>query len=799
MNPAELQRLFEQATRAHQVGDLASAERGYLQLLRLAPNAFQVMQMLGVLRGQQGRNSEALELFTAALRINPQAGPVWMNYGNVLRALGRGAEAVAAFDKALALIPRQESGQADILYNRAAALVDMRHLPEALAGFEAALRLKSGFPEAWAYRGYVLGQLGRPADALSSYDRALALRPNDPETLNKRGIALCELERGPEGIASFERALTLAPNSLEAWCNRANALRLQKRLDEALASCARALAINRDFAPAWDHQGIVQWEMRRFGEALASYERALQLSPREAEVWNNRAVLLRDMGRHEEALASADRALALKPDYPDAAYNRANALQSLKRLEEAMAGFEQVRRLNPAHRFGLSAVADLAQRLCDWPKAAALAPQLTAATSSAMVSPLILLMYDSKPDFQRAATEFFLNKRIPAMPPALAGAPYRHEKLRIGYLSADYNRHPVAAQLAELIEHHDRSRFEIIGLSAGRDDKSPLRARLVKGFDQFHDLEQPDSETAARRMRELEIDIAVDLGGFTLESRVDILSFRPAPLQVSYLGYPATMSAPFLDYILADAIVLPEGEDPFYQEKIVRLPHCYWPGGRLRDLPTTPSRAEAGLPADGFVFCAFNNHWKTTQTMFEIWMRLLAQVPGSVLWLKDAHPELARRLRGEAQARGVDPARLVFAPPLDDDVRHLVRQRLADLFLDTLPYNAHATASDALSAGLPLVTCLGRNFASRVAGSMLHAVGMGELVTQSLADYEALALKLAREPALLQSLRAKLAVNLEREALFDSARNTRAIEKAYLRMQEIVASGEPPQAFAVTD
>ena len=369
--------------------------------------------------------------------------------------------------------------------------------------------------------------------------------------------------------------------------------------------------------------------------------------------------------------------------------------------------------------------------------------------------------------------------------------------MRLAYLSADYREHATAYLAAGLFERHDRSRFEVIGVSYGPDDHSPMRQRLMRGFDRFVDVQSRGDEETARLLREMEVDIAIDLKGYTTGARPEILSYRPAPVQVSYLGFPGTMAAPFIDYIIADRWVLPEADRPYYAEQVVYLPDSYQVNDAARAIAgNVPTRAEAGLQQDAFVFCCFNNSYKIMPPVFEVWMKLLREIPESLLWLLEDSREARRRLQHAAQASGVDPKRLVFAARVAP-AEHLARHRLADLFLDTLPYNAHTTASDALWAGLPVLTCVGTTFAGRVAGSLLRAVGLPELVTHSLHDYETLALRLARAPALLADVRSRLARNRATAPLFDPERFRRHLEAAYLTMWETAQRGEPPRGFAV--
>ena len=398
----------------------------------------------------------------------------------------------------------------------------------------------------------------------------------------------------------------------------------------------------------------------------------------------------------------------------------------------------------------------------------------------------------------RQCAQNFIKNKIGNFPfPLWQGEVWHNDRIKIAYLSADFRQHPVAYLMAELLERHDRGRFEIIGLSFGPDDRSEMRARLVAAFDQFLDVRAKSDAEVARLLCELKVDIAIDLQGYTRDCRPRILAHRPAPIQVNYLGFPGTMGAEFIDYIIADETVVPFEHQPFYAEKIVHLPDCYQVNDTKRKIAEwMPTRQEVELPEEGCAFCCFNNNWKITPEVFGVWMRLLHAVEGSVLWLFGDNESAERNLRKEAQARGIDPARLVFAGrlPLED---HLARHRLADLFLDTLPYNAHTTASDALWIGLPVVTRLGGSFAGRVAASLLNAIGLPELVTHSIEDYEALALRLAKDPSLLEGYRNRLATNRLTHPLFDTDRFRRHIEAAYLQMWEIWQRGEQPRSFAV--
>jgi protein O-GlcNAc transferase len=516
----------------------------------------------------------------------------------------------------------------------------------------------------------------------------------------------------------------------------------------------------------------------RFDEALSAYDRLLSAQPAHIEALYNRGVILSQQQRFEESLAALDAALALKPDTAAIHHNRGAVLTALERHREALESYDRALALDPDYLPARANRAMVMLGLCDWDRVAQTPPGEVAQ----FAPPLTLLGYSDDKQLQLQCAMGVIRTLVPEpLPPLWLGEKYRHDRIRLAYVSADFREHAVAFQLAPLIERHDRARFQVIGISTGPSDDSAIRARLVKAFDRFHDFGKLNSENIAQRLYEMEIDIAIDLGGHTGGARPRIFAHRPAPVQTSWLGYPGTTGASFIDYLIADAIVAPFEDQSLYTERLVHLPCSYFPTDPARTIAPVPGRGEMGLPEDGFVFCAFNNNWKITRPVFDIWMRLLQQVPHSVLWLKRPAPDARVNLEREAAARGIDGARLVYADDVAIDA-HLARHALADLFLDTLPYNAHATAVDALGAGLPVLTCRGNAFAGRVAASLLHAAGLPELITETLSDYESRALELARNGAQLAALKEKLHRNLPTAPLFDVDGFRRAIESAFERM-----------------
>jgi predicted O-linked N-acetylglucosamine transferase (SPINDLY family) len=655
--------------------------------------------------------------------------------------------------------------------------------------------------------GVLKAERGFQGEAERLIRKALAVNPRSAEALNNHANVLQSLRRYGEALASCDKALEIRPDYVEALNNRGNVLHDLHRHDEAMESYDRALAIRPDYAKALANRAEVLRDLNRFAEALASTDRALTIEPDLVEALNNRGIALHKLGPLGESLTCFDRALAIRPDYAKAHVNRARVLRELRRGEDAAASYERALGTRSSAVRSMqgeifSEYLSLKRETCDWTEYSRDRGRLIEAidTGSYSVLPFVVLDWLDDPARQYRAARRLIDSLKPeprSVFPERARSD--REKIRLGYLSPDFREHAVAHLTAELFELHDRDNFEIYAFSFGADDKSDLRKRLVRSFDRFIDLREVSDLRAARHVRELEIDVAVDLGGLTEGARPTILAYRPAPIQVNYLGYPGTMGADFIDYVIVDPIIASAKQEAQFCERLVHLPECYQMNdGKRPTSDRTPARSEVGLPENGFVFACFCNSVKLTPEVFDVWMRLLIAVPGSVLWLLGGYEATRRNLQREAAARGVGADRLVFAEhrPLAE---HIARQPLADLFLDTAPYGAHVTASDALWAGLPVLTCAGRSFASRVAASLLHAVGLPELVTQTINDYEALALKLAGDPAMLEALRARLANKRSAVPLFDSARTCRNLERAYREMFARWTRGEPTRSFAVSD
>ena len=605
--------------------------------------------------------------------------------------------------------------------------------------------------------------------------------------------------RAEEALQVIAPLLAEAPGHADLRTYHGLALQLLGRAGEALTDFDAALALKPDNALTLLYRGNLLLEAGRPADALASYDRLLTVAPGYDEAWFRHGSALWLLDRFEDALASYRQALVINPSRFGAAFNSGTALLKLERYDEALAAFEKAAALAPGHRYLPGAIAGAVSGGCDLARWEDARVGVVAAVKnrSGVIAPLTFLPYCDDGALRRACSTAFAADQAQATAALWTGERYSHDRIRLAYLSSDFHQHATAELIAGMIESHDRAQFEVTAISFSRDDASPMRARIVKAFDRFEDVRALSDADVAGWLRAQEIDIAVDLKVHTEGARAGILAQRPCPVQVNYLGYPGTIGAPWLDYIIGDAVVLPFSDQDFYSEKIVHLSHCYQANDAKRAIAEQgPSRAQAGLPDGAFVFCCFNAAWKITPAIFDVWMRLLKAVPHSVLWLLEDNATMVRNLRAAASAHGVDAVRLVFAARAEPAM-HLARHRLADLFLDTLPYGAHTTASDALWTGLPLLTCLGQQFDGRVAASLLQTIGVPELVTASLAEYETLAAVLAHNPQMLAGLRARLAANRLTSPLYDTARFTRSIEAAYRRMMEISHQGRKPESFTL--
>jgi predicted O-linked N-acetylglucosamine transferase (SPINDLY family) len=655
--------------------------------------------------------------------------------------------------------------------------------------------------ETYYKRGNALHGLGQWDAALADYDRAVLLDLKHAKAFCNRGAVLEKLGRLDDALGSYDRAIDLNPEDALTFYNRGSVLKAQNRLDEALVSYERAIAHRPNYPEAYINRGHVLNQLQRPKDAVLSYDAAIGLNPMFAEAFHGRGMSLASCRQYDAALSSYDEAIALNPSLAEAFKGRGVALASLNRFEEAVSSYDQATALNASQKFLPGLRRHARMQTCDWDGLAADLERLTAGVTARepVCPPFYLLSLVDSARLSRLAAETWVREECPlddalgALVPRPAG-----DRIRVGYFSADFRNHAVSFLTAELFELHDRSKFEIVAFAFGREASDPMRARLERAFDRFFDVRNQSDAQVASLAREIGIDIAVDLGGYTEDCRTRIFALRAAPVQVSYIGYLGTLAAPYMDYLVADRTIIPEGTELHYAEKIIYLPSYQVNDSQRRISDRTFSRDELGLPRDGFVFCCFNANYKMLPATVEIWMRILRRVEGSNLFLNADNQGARQNLLKHAERCGVDARRIVFGQRIPVE-HYLARFRVMDLFLDTLPYNAGTTASDALWSGLPVLTCAGEAFAGRVAASVLAAVGLPELITESPFHYEELAVKLATNASLLASIREKLTRNRTVAPLFDTPRFTKNLEFAYARVYAGYRAGAPTEHILVAD
>jgi protein O-GlcNAc transferase len=745
-------------------GHLQQALFHATETLERFPSSVVLYNIAGACNAGLMQFDAAIDSYKQALKINPEFAETYNNMGLALKAMDDNEAAIDSYQKALKIKPNF----AEVCCNMGIALRDKASPQAAIESFKQALKINPNYAKAYNNMGSALYDKGDLKTALKSYKKALMIQPDYADAHNNMGVALNDLDHLEAAIDSYEKAISIKPDFTEAHSNMGLALSDRGDQDAAIDSLKQALKLNPCHAEAHCNMGITLKKKGDSDAAIRSYRQALKVKPSYHKVYGNMAIILSEKGDLEEAIDSLKQAIKIKPD---------------------------------CHRFRAHKL-HLQSQTCDWP---ALEQDrgliATLGISTETVDPFAILPLEDAPERHRVRSENdtkkWLGHRIPI--PPVARPPQKPQRLRIGYFSADFCAHPVAYLIAKVLETHDHTRFEVYGYSIGPSKDDNMRQRLKKTFNVFNDVSAMNDKDLALLARRDKIDIAVDLTGHTKNGRLGVFAYRVAPIQVNFLGYPGTIGADFIDYIIADPVLIPSGYEQYYSERILRLPNTYMPSDNARAMATRMmTRSEMGLPEVGFVFCCFNNNYKISPREFDIWMRVLLKVEGSVLWLRNSNVWSEENLRTQAETRGVEPSRLVFAglAPMDE---HLSRQKLADLFLDTFAFNAHTTASEALWAGLPVVTKIGRSFAARVAASLLTAVDLPELITQTEQEYEALIVQLASNPERLAQIRQTLMDNRLSTPLFDTELYTKHLENGYQQAYQRYYDGKPPETICVAD
>jgi len=747
MNP-QLQMMLQQALQSFQSGNYERSDSILRKIIKADSKNLPALHVLGLIKASQKKYQEAADLLSKAARLNPN--------------------------------------EASIQYNLAKSLADCGSLRESIPHHKKAVELMPNNPEALLNYGITLGALTSYEDALQIFDKAIGIHPSYAEAFLNRGLILAALKRLDEANISFESAIQINPNLNEAWFNKGVVLTGLNRLDDALNAYISAIDLNPDHLDAWLNQGVVLYALKRYGEAIDSFDKVIKLNPNHFQAWFNKGASLKELQRPAEALIAYDKSIDLNANFSDVWVNKAAILHELKRFNESIESYQEALKLNPEIDWIEGDLLHTKMKVCSWDSfdesLVALVDKVRSGEKSITPFPLLSLVDDGL--LQKQCSTIYAQSKFPfnsELGPLKRSTP--KDKIRIGYFSGDFRNHAVSALTAQLFELHNKDRFEIIAFSYGPDDQSPMRGRLSKAFDQFLDVTSQSDIQIAQLARDLGIDIAIDLGGFTTDSRPGIFSYRAAPIQAGYIGYLGTLGSNYMDYLFADRTIIPHEAEQYYSEKIVYLPSYQVNDLNRKISEKNFSRESLGLPNDEFVFACFNNNYKILPATFNSWMNILKAVPKSVLYLYSDNPWSEANLKKEAEARGVISDRIIFGDRIDAD-QYLARYRACDLFLDTAPYNAGTTASDALWAGLPVLTLIGQSFPSRVASSLLYAIGLEELVTRSQGEYESKAIELARHPKAIVKIKEKLADNRSTTTLFDTPRFAKNIEGIYLKMYD---------------
>jgi len=708
-----------------------------------------------------GQIQAALDTTENLIKAYPNDSLLFNISGICYKTIGKLNEAVKSFEKALVIQPTY----AEVHYNLAVTYQELIQLDAAINSYKTALKIKPDYADACNNLGVIFNKLNQNDDAVKILKKALTIKPDFADASNNLGIAFKKLGQVDDAIKSYEKAIAIKPDYAQAHNNLGNALKNLGKLDLA----------------------------------VKSYKKAFSIKPNYAEAHNNLGITLTQLNQLVSAIESHEKALAIKPDYAEAYYNRGNALTGLKRLDEALISYEHAITLKPEIDFILGDLLHTQMDLCIWDELPRRLNELKNKINNneKVIHPFNLLALIDDPQIQKNAAEIFVNKRYPKSNLLSKIDTYpKHKKIRIGYFSSDFRNHPVSHLTAEIYEIHNRNKFEIYGFYFGPVTQDKMNLRIKAGVDYFHDVRTLSNKDVANLARTIKLDIAVDLGGFTQYSRTDIFALSLAPIQISYIGYLGTMGVNYYDYLMADPTIIPKKNQKYYSEKIAYLPN-YQANDSTQSVPTTTfTRKDIGLPDLGFVFCCFNNTYKITPTTFDSWGRILEGVDGSVLLIYVSNESAKINLTKEIILRGIDPSRLIFGEKLPKP-EYLARYRVANLFLDTHPYNAGTVASDALRMGLPVLTCIGKSFASRMASSVLNTINLPELITASPEEYESLAIELATNPEKLKTIKDKLDSNLLSAQLYNTSLFTRHLESAYSTMYDRYQKGLEPDHIYV--
>ena len=766
------------------LGKPQEAVNFYKKSLKIKPDYAEAHNNLAGTLKELGQLDNAVEGFKKSLSIKPDYVEAHNNLGNTLMELDKLDSAIKSYQKAVTIKPDYVEAHLSlgIIYQK------LGKLNEAVKSYKTVLEIKPDFADAHYSLGVTLQKLNKLDEAVKSYQKALVIKPEFSEAYNNLGITLKELGQLDAALIQYKKALAINPNYAEAHLNIGLIYQKNGQIDKAIKCYKKSLAIQPNFATAHNNLGNIFMSLGQLNNAVESYKIAMGINPEHAEAHNNHGIALSSLNQQSAALRSYGKAISIKKNFAAAYFNRAELLVNLNRFDDALIDYKSTININPDTDFALGNFLHTKMHLCIWNNLPTTLSKIIEKINSGkkIIEPFPLLALIDDPKIQKKASEIYAKEKylIKHILPKLEKNS-THEKIRLGYFSADFREHPVANLTAELYETHDRKKFEIYAFSFGLDTNDEMNLRIKAGVDHFFDVHMMSHKEVAILSRSYEIDIAINLGGYTKDARTEIFAIQAAPVQVNYLGYSSTMGVNYMDYLIADPIVIPENQLDYYSENIAYLPYSFMPNDTKRKTSNRIfTREEVGLPINGFVFCCFNNHYKITPNIYSQWMRVLAKVDGSVLWLTEGNNIANNNLKEEAKKHNINENRIIFASRLTLREDHLNRIQLADLFLDTFPCNAHATCSDALQMGLPVLTCKGYSFASRIAASLINSINLPELITNSQEQYELLAIDLGKNQEKLKTIKEKLNNNLPNSPFCNTQLYTQNLESAYLSMYE---------------
>ena len=784
MSEIKIAEALKLGVKAFNAGKYSEADRHFSAILKAFPDHPDGNHNMGVLAVRVGKHEAAIPLFRKAIDVNPTVGQYWLSYVRTLLTLGRQQDARLIVNEA-----KSKHVSVDILRNLKGLLAANAKQPRGVPPNDTIDQLLDLYN-----RGEFANVVGLAESLSKQYTKSMFI-------WNMLGAAAAQSGQLDKSICAFEKVIAVNPDSSESHHNIGIAYQKQGKLDDAIASYKTALSLKPDYAEACNKLGVALKDRGDLREAIVSYKKALSLKPDYAEAYYNLGVAFQNQGQLSKAVVSYEKLLSLRPDYAGAYNKLANTFQDKGELDKAIACYEKALYLQPNYESARAQKLHQQAQICDWSIFDANGLAFSdLGTVEKCVHPFALLSIEDAPDRHRKRAEMYCRQAYSCHAIAFPKKPRRKlKRIRIGYFSADFKEHPVAHLIAKVLEKHDRDRFEVFGYSLHGNKQSELRQRIINSFDCFADVQKMNERDLALKARHDDIDIAIDLTGHMQNARSLVFANRAAPIQINYLGFPGSMGAEFIDYIVADRILIPHDFQKFYSEKPIYLPHHYQAqNDELAIADKTPTRSSLGLPEKGFVFCAINSTYKITPREFDIWMRLLKHVNGSVLWLLENNKWAKENLLKEAAARGVGPERLVFAKKVPHS-EYLAQFKCANLYLDTFNYNAGATASNALWAGLPVVTKQGKCYAARMASSLLKSVGLTELITTSESEYENLAMKLAQDPQQIAALQQKLSANRITRPLFNSELFTKHLENGYQQAYERHCDGKLPDVISVRE